>query len=591
MNMQQQRPNLRMWDHLEPWTEPDYKQQFQQAKEDGLFQLGMYHPLEPEVRMYDATDIKTLDDYYFCFRTAEMVCGFIENVVTHSKPNRFAKYPLHESQRKFFSNIFGWKHKSDRTRRYYEAYQYVPRKNSKSFNQGCLCHIGMILDNEQGVEIYCIAGDKNQAKKVFDPFVGAIKNDEERPQDCAGGFLADYYNIIGKTEIKAVTANNEFDVCKPVANNEDAAHGGNAHMAICDEIHTFTDGGMYDVVVTSMSVREQPLTVCITTADFSRESFANNKFDYAKRVAANPNLDAGFLPVLYYTDVEDFNDDWKDEKVWERVNPLLGTAKKWKYMKRQFQKAINDPTFTNEFKRLDLNICTMSETAAFNVDKWKKCGDLPSDEFMVLNQPVPLELQGADCFAGMDNAYKNDLNALVLDFPDTEHVLCWCWCPRKHPDIVKLRDDYGDYLLTAGDEEIDFEEIYEHMQQILEAFNVREIGFDPNKSMEIRNLFKKDYPEEFFCTIAQRTANLSEPLKKLIGDVNNLRVNHTNNPLLTWQISNTDIKEDARNDYMVVKPKGADSKRKKVDATVAWIMARCLRLKQEDETDWKNAIF
>jgi phage terminase large subunit-like protein len=366
-----------MWDDIEPWNEPDYKTKYQAAIDEGLFQLGMVNP-KTNQRMYDATAIDNLDEYYFCFYTMDMVIGFIQDCITHIKPNRFAKYPLHDSQVRFFANVFGWKRKDTRLRRYAEAFKYCPRKNSKSFDQGALCHVGMILDGEDGVEVYNIAANKDQAKKVFDPFVGSIKNDQEQPDRSAGGFL--YYSIIGVKDVKGVTANNELDICKPVANDENAAHGGNAHMVICDEIHTFESGGMYDVMVTSMSVRSQPLIVCITTADFSRSSFCNDKLAYAKKTCKDPNYDETFLPVLYYASPDEFGDDWKDPNVWFRVNPLLGVAKQESYMKRMFKKACNEPPFTNTFKRLDLNICTMSETQAFDMDKWATNELLPDHD-------------------------------------------------------------------------------------------------------------------------------------------------------------------------------------------------------------------
>jgi len=590
--MQRQRPSLKDFHVHEPWNKPDYMARFEAMKDNGDFMLGMINPNTGK-RIYDATDIKDLHDkYYFCEQTADMVVEFVQTVLTHTKPHRFAKFPLHASQVRFFRNLFGWKKKSDGFRRYREAGKYVPRKNSKSWDQGALCHIGMIIDGEQGTEIYNIASNKDQAKKVFDPFVGSIKNDEERPDQCAGGMLADYYNIIGRTDIKAVTANNELDICKPIANDEGAAHGGNAHFVILDEIHAMSDGGMYLVMITSMSVRDQPLIVWITTADYAQESFCNSKFDYAKRVCADPNLDPRFLPVLYYCDVDEFNDDWHDPEVWKRVNPMLGVAKKMEYMEDMHRKAINDPTFTNTFKRLELNMCTMSENAAFNIDKWRKCR-VDTDEahcFTLLGQQIPEELKGAVCYAGMDNAYKHDLNSLVLDFPESNFVLNFNWVPIRHNDITKLKDDYGNYLLTAGDIEIDFEEIYSHMQEIFEVFDVQEIAFDPNKSWEIRKIMSKDYDESFFCTMAQRVSNLSEPLKKIIGDVNNLKVSHTNNPIFTWQISSCDVKEDRNNDYMIVKPKGVDSKRKKVDACVAWTMARGIRMLAEEEVDYLSWI-
>jgi len=109
--------------------------------------------------------------------------------------------------------------------------------------------------------------------------------------------------------------------------------------------------------------------------------------------------------------------------------------------------------------------------------------------------------------------------------------------------------------------------------------------------MEIRKILSKHYPEDFYCTIAQTTTNLSEPIKKIIGSVNNLKVNHIGNPLFTWQISNVDIIEDKKQDYMLVRPKGIDSKNKKIDSIVAWAMARCLRLKAEETINYLDMIY
>lgn len=596
MNMHvRTRPSLKDFHELEPWLETGYQTRIDQSVIDGEFMLGMVNP-NTNKRMYNAYDLKDIDKYYFCYRSADMVIEFIETCLSHVKPSRFAKFPLHESQVGFFRNLFGWKKRSDGFRRFRESLKYVPRKNSKSWDQGALCHIGMIIDGEQGVEVYNVASDKEQAKKVFDPFVGSIKNDEEKPNECAGGMLADYYNIIGRKDIKSVTANNEMDVCKPLANDENASHGANAHFVILDEIHAMSDGGMYEVAITSMSVRDQPLIVSITTADFARESFCNNKVDYAKRVCADPDLDPRFMPVLYYADYDEFDDDWRDENVWERVNPMLHIAKKMEYMQDMHRKACNEPTFTNTFKRLDLNMMTMSENQAYNIDKWRKCEVDTSkmETFNLLGQEIPLFLKGELCFAGMDNALKDDLNSLVLDFPEHNYILNWNWIPRKHVNYVKLDDKYGDWLLHAGKIEIDFEEIYEHMKEIFEHFKFPDeeaIGFDPNKSWEIRKLMSKDYDEKFIVTINQNVNMLSEPIKKTIGDVNNLRVNHIGNLLLTDCISNADIKENSNTDYMLVKPSGSASTKKKIDACVAFVMARALRMKAEEEVDYRDMIY
>jgi len=585
MNQQRQmrRPNLMDWHSQEPWTRPDYQDRFNQAKDSGFFGLGMINPNTNKF-MYDATDLSNINDYYFCFDTVDLIVGFIENCVTHSKPNRFAKFPLHISQKKFYANVFGWRRLDNGRRRYMECLRYVPRKNSKTFDISCLIHIGMLFDDPNSAEIYSVAANKEQAKLIQSAFVGTIKNDQERPDLCTGGWLDRTYSIHGVKDVKAVTASNGACLYKALASDDNASHGLNTSYGLYDEIHAHKDQAMYDVIQTSMGVREQPLSIAITTADFARVSFCNRKLDYAKRVCKDPSYDETFLPILYYADEEEFGDDWNDPLVWKRVNPMLGTAKQMHVMEREYKQAKNEPVYANAFKRLHLNICTKSESSAYDISMWNKCLYLPDEQFKLLNQPIPEFLRDAKCYGGFDCAYKWDLSAFVLDFPEHEYVLAFCWINSKHKEIVQYKQKFGNWLLTSGQDETDFEKVAEQMNKIYEVFNIQDVGFDPNQSRELVKILENDKNNNWECyNVAQNARNLSEPIKHTISAVEACNINHNGNELFSWQLSNCDVKEDSNQNYMFVKPKGIDARIRKIDAGVALAMARARRLEGEEK--------
>jgi phage terminase large subunit-like protein len=567
---------------LQLWKRKDYSKRFKQAVKDKFFCLGMINP-KTKKHMYDATAIDNINEYYFCFETAEFVCKFLENCITHVKPNRFKKFPLHISQRKFFSNLFGWKRIDTGRRRYFEVFRYVPRKNSKTFDIACLIHIGMILDGEGAPEIYSVASVKSQAKLIQEAFVGTIRNDQDLPHLCANGWLAKFYDIHGTKDVKAVTAENQTSLYKALASDEGHAHGLNAHFALCDETHTWTDSSMFDVLQTSMGVREQPLMVSITTADYARESFCNKKFKYAKQVCKDPNYDDSFLPILYYADEEEFHDDWTDKKVWYRVNPMLGTAKNIHVMDREFRQAQNESIYINAFKRLHLNICTKSESSAFDMVCFDRCYQMTDDNFKLMKQTIPEFLRGAKCYGGFDAAYKWDLTAFVLDFPEYDYVLSFNWIHSKHSEIARYKNDFNDFLTIAGTDEISFDKIATYMDEIYTHFNIIDVGFDPNQSREIVKILETESENDWQCySIAQNARNLSEPIKHTISAVEACNINHNNNSCFAWQMSNAEIKEDNNNNYMFVKPKGPDARIKKIDAAVAFAMARARRLEGEE---------
>lgn len=72
-------------------------------------------------------------DYYFDRRAAYNVVRFFENEIQHIKgPLAGQKLKLERWQRRFLRRLYGWKRRSDNTRRYRTVFLFLPRKQGKA---------------------------------------------------------------------------------------------------------------------------------------------------------------------------------------------------------------------------------------------------------------------------------------------------------------------------------------------------------------------------------------------------------------------------------------------------------------------------
>ncbi|MCH7680868.1 hypothetical protein IID10_16135 [candidate division KSB1 bacterium] len=91
------------------------------------------------------------------------------------------------------------------------------------------------------------------------------------------------------------------------------------------------------------------------------------------------------------------------------------------------EKAKAQPSYTNVFRHLHLNIWTESHTRWLPKAAWDECGE-PVD---------PASLEGRECYGGLDLSRTIDISAFVLVFPPMEEgerwkVLCYFWVPAEN---------------------------------------------------------------------------------------------------------------------------------------------------------------
>lgn len=473
------------------------------------------------------------------------------------------KFVLERWQQSFVANLFGWK-REDGTRRYREAMLYIPRKNGKTpMAAGILLSV-MLQDHEPGAQIYSAGADQKQAKLIYKHVKGMIKSEPE-----FGSRLRCYPSN------SSVTYDAEDAVYMAISADAHTKHGYSTHLGIVDELHTQPNGDLVEVLETSTGARTQPLMVYITTADFDRESVCNERHKYAEEVRSGVINDLAFLPAVYQIDRED---DWTDEATWAKANPNLGVSLELDYLRKACKKAQAIPRLEAAFRRLHLNQKTQSDVVWISLGRWDACDAEPL---------VEAELEGLECFGGLDLANTMDINAHVMVFPHEDGsvtLLPRFWIPEDRALEREKRDRVpyiqwareGWITLTPG-ETSDYDRIREDILADSKRFNIRDIGVDRWNSLQIANQLQGEGLT--LTDFGQGYKSMNAPSKHLEVMVVSRKVRHGANPVLRWMISNARIQSDPAGNIKPTKQKSTE----KIDGVVAAVMGLGRWMASEEE--------
>ena len=456
-------------------------------------------------------------------------------------------------EQSIIANLFGWK-RPDGTRRYREAFIYLPRKNGKTtLVAGVVCYV-MFCDGEPGAEIYSAAADREQAMLVFAQAEGMVVQSSEMSALCTI-YKAAKSIVYGTSSYKAISAE---------ANTK---HGYNTHLAVIDELHAQPNRDLVDVLATSTGARRQPMIIHVTTADFDRDSICNEKLDYAEKVRDGVMEDESFFPVIYAASLDD---DWCDPKVWARVNPNLDVSLSREYLERECKRAQENPSYENTFKRLHLNVRTEQAVRWIQLAAWDACDRTITEE----------ELVGHLCYSGLDLASTGDIAAHVMAFDLDDGFVALLprfWIPednarkRERQDRVPYtqwaREGY--IKMTPGNV-IDYAVIQADVEADWEKFSIKEMAFDRwNVEYLRQRVIAKGVPDDALIAFGQGFHDMSAPSKEFEKLIMAEKLIHCANPVMRWMASNVAVETDAAGN---IKPSKKAST-EKIDGIVATVMA------------------
>ena len=407
----------------------------------------------------------------------------------------------------------------------------------------------LVADGEPGADVYSAAGDRDQARMVFDLAREMVLQSEDLSR-----IVKPYRNSLVVEQTASA-----YHVISAEAKTK---HGKNAHGIIFDELHVQPNRDLWDVLTTSTGSRMQPLTVAITTAGFDKHSICWEVHDYACKVRDGIIDDPAFLPVIYAAD-EDA--DWTGPKVWAKANPNLGISLSEEYLAAECKRAQEVPAYENTFRRLHLNQWTEQDVRWLKMESWDNCcGEMP-------------DMEGCVCYAGLDLSSKIDLTALVLVFPLEGGgfvILPHFFCPAENARERERRDKVpytqwarDGYLEATPGNVIDYEFIKAKLRDLAKQYDIQEVAYDPWSATQIALQLQ----DEGFKMVEFRQGykSMSEPAKEFERSIMADLLLHDGNPVMRWMVSNVSIDIDPAGNVKPSKKKSIE----RIDGIPATLMA------------------
>ena len=455
----------------------------------------------------------------------------------------------------FICAVYGFRSKRDHSRRMVtDVILFIPRKAGKSTLTAVIA-LYELLCGEKGSEVFTLATNREQATIVFDAAKGFIEN---MPPELSKLFSVSKYEVkkVGDTQsmFKALSRD-----------TKKTGDGKNPSCVIIDEAAQITDRNSIEVLHSGMVARANPLRIYITTASFTRETkFFEDLNLYRSMLNGEATDNPRWFGLLYGPDPQD---DWRDVKVWKKVNPMHGISVFEEAIAQRATEAATKPATLNEFLCKTLNIY-VSANAAWVDRKWwdESVRTMPEDK-------------PESTFMAFDLAHSRDLNAVCTlhrfneeDFqaefqfflPEDSMELI----PNHYQSIYAEAIRSGILKLTQGNV-TDMVEIEQYISQQCQKYEVKEIGFDPyNAAGLVANLFGNGLPVK---KVGQGMAILSNPSKATEQAILKKSIHHDGNPFLGWQLGNCEIYTDVNGNVKIRKNEADPSA--KVDGIIALIMA------------------
>jgi phage terminase large subunit-like protein len=498
---------------------------------------------------------------------ADDAVWFFENRLTHTKGKYARKsFKLAPWQDQIIRELFGTV-KQDGFRQYSTAYVEIPKKNGKSELAAGIALYCLLMDNEEGAEVYSAAATREQAAIVFRVAAQMVRNNSRLSEEC---------RIIDST--KTILVRDDPNCFyKAISADAGTQDGINPSCVVFDELHRQKNRDLWDVLQFGGDTRTQPLLFAITTAGVYGESpICEEQHDYADRILRGVHYNQTFYPVIYRLDEKD---DWtfegepatetREATGWYKANPALGDFLPIDRVKTAFEKALEMPTEQASFRRLRLNQWSQQETRWIDLKQWDQGGELFN----------PNDLLGKPCYGGLDLSTTGDITAFVLLFlvDDELFVLPTFWLPEHqlHERSIRDRVSYdvwakqGLIRLTPGNA-IDYSFIRKAINDQADLYEIKEIGHDPWNATQVTLELASDGFK--MVSVKQTFTGLTAPSKEFERLIAARKLRHNGNPVLRWMADCVSISQDASGNIKPTKPDRVRSS-KRIDGIVAIVNA------------------
>ena len=502
-------------------------------------------------RYYNDLDQAIDKGWVFSRQHAERAINFIEHL-RHVKGKWAGEYLKLEPWQCFIVwNIFGWLMAGSKSRRFTEAYVELARKNGKSTLAAGIALYLEFADKEMGAEVYSVATTRDQARICF-----------KYAQDMVRFSDLKKYALVTRDAIVYEPLGCSYKPLSSDARNLDGCH---SHGVIVDEYHAHRTDEVYDVMQTSMGARQQPLMLIITTAGLNTSvpCYAYRK-TMTKVLDGSLDADRNFAIIYTLDDPEEVD----DPAMWVKANPCYGISLSEEWLGDQYDKMKREPSKIANIMTKSFNVWMDAPTV------W-----IPDAMWSEMESVVPIDdLDGKECTGALDLGAVNDYCSVVLKFNvNGRHQFLW----RFYIPEDKYRQRYamqrenanieewvrkGHLIVTPGNV-TDYDYIVADIAELGKKYKISTIAYDPwNSSSIVPKLVDIGAQMNPFT---QTIGNYAMPTKEFERLVGLGVIDHYDNPIARWMLSNVVIREDVNGNKRPDKAKSSE----KIDGIVAAIMA------------------
>ncbi|MCC7668933.1 MAG: terminase TerL endonuclease subunit [Leuconostoc pseudomesenteroides] len=495
------------------------------------------------------------DDFPWVFdeEAAWRPIRFIEENIKSSTDGSGKNIVMQPFQHFIIGSLYGWVHKETKLRRFVEGLEFLGRKNGKTTQISGLAAYMAGYDHEQGAQVYALANRADQSRLLFEETGKMIK---------ASPFLSDRF-VTKKAEILFPKTNSKI---KALSAEKSGKDGYNTHMAVFDEIHEYKDYSLINVMRNSMGMRDQPMTIYITTAGYELNGPLVEMVATAKNVLTHYENHENER-TFYYLASMDSEEEIDDPELWIKANPnfpmmqglkMLGDWKKSRRVPGErldwITKVFNLFSEASELSFLD------NETILDNAENHIDVDDLK------LLRPV----------AGFDLSETEDFTAVTLEFPLADgriYLLSHSFIPQsKYDKDIDRQPTYRkweseDDLTIIPGKIVDYEYILNYIKEKDKEYRIRQVNYDPAKAIFLTSAleqegFKMEVVRQGFTTLGGPTQNFKE---LMIAN----KVVFNNNSMLKWYMSNATLVRDRNDNFMITK----SNHNRKIDGLAAALNA------------------
>lgn len=399
--------------------------------------------------------------------------------------------------------------------RYRRALIGLPRKQGKSLLGSAIAVYGLVA-GEAGAEIYAVAGDRQQARIIFNEAKQQIQSSPILSKEC-------------KVYRDALEMPRFGSIFRVLSSEFRSQAGLNPSLVLFDELWNQGSSDLYDQMTLGSGARIEPLVVSITTAGYDLSSLCGELYDYGKRCAAKEVVDESY-GFWWWEAPPDC--DLNDKAAWRTANPNISEKL---LSLEDFETAVKQ-TSESAFRRWRLNQWVRAQESWLPAGAWERC---VSEEALDVELPV---------YVGIDMALKHDSIAVVIAQQQETRI------------VVSAK------IWQPQDEGVDIAAVEHYLRELHSTYEVREFVYDPayfQRSAEALSddgLPMVEYP--------QTSSRLVPACGNAYELIVNGKIAHDGSPTFTDQVLSA-AQRMTDNGWRLSKGKS----RRKIDAAIALVMA------------------